>query len=127
MLKNYKLKDGRYLEIDETSNGYQYSLYENCKTLLDGGIIETQETSEEKILTEVLKIYDISSIIGIDELHEDIKEVNGIEKIINDKTRRKIINLFDKNKDIEALEKLYEYIFTHFIFSRNFIRVDRKI
>lgn len=96
MSKNYKLKDGRYLKIDKTSNGYEYSLYKNCKTLLDGGILELQEPSEEEILKEVLKLYDIPNVIGVVEFNEDVEEINSLEKIFDEKKIREVIKLLTK-------------------------------
>ena len=56
MSKNYKLKSGNYLKIDKTDEGYEYSLYEECKRLIDGGILENLDLSEDEALKEILKI-----------------------------------------------------------------------
>ena len=110
MEKNYKLKDGRYLTIDETSNGYEYSLYMGCKTLLDGGVLELKgDFDEEKILKEILKLYDIPNDIGVVEVTDNIEEIKSIDKIFDEKKRREILSLFDENKEDEALEMIYKY------------------
>ena len=46
MSKNYKLKSGNYLKIDKTDEGYEYSLYEECKRLIDGGILENPKLND---------------------------------------------------------------------------------
>ena len=109
MLNNcYKLKDGKYLDIDETSNGYEYSLYEKCKVLIDGGILEYDGLSDEEALTEIFKRCGVSSLLNVNETHEDIREISTLEKIINDKDRKEIIRLFDDGKHEEALKKFKE-------------------
>ena len=75
MPKTYKLKDGRYLVIDETSNGYEYWLYKENKKLLDGGILEIYNVSEEILLKEIFKIFNIPSQMEITEIGDEIEEI----------------------------------------------------
>ncbi len=74
MAKNYKLKSGNYIKIDRTDEGYEYSLYEECKRLIDGGILENLNLNENEILREILKIFDIPIDIEYQELDEEIEE-----------------------------------------------------
>ena len=75
MPKTYKLKDGRYLVIDETSNGFEYWLYKENKKLIDGGILEKSSLSEETLLEEIFKIFNIPSQMEIIEIEDEIEEI----------------------------------------------------
>ena len=75
MPKTYKLKDGRYLVIDETSNGFEYWLYKENKKLIDGGILEKSSLSEETLLEEIFKIFNIPSQMEIIEIEGEIEEI----------------------------------------------------
>lgn len=75
MPKTYKLKDGRYLVIDETSNGFEYWLYKENKKLIDGGILEKSSISEETLLEEIFKIFNIPSQMEITEIEDEIEEI----------------------------------------------------
>ena len=75
MSKTYKLKDGRYLVIDETSNGFEYWLYKENKKLIDGGILEKSSLSEETLLEEIFKIFNIPSQMEITEIEDEIEEI----------------------------------------------------
>lgn len=74
MSKSYKLKNGKYIKIDKTSNGYEYSFYQECKLLIDGGIIEKEELDDQEILKEVLEIINFSEDTEIQEIDEEIEE-----------------------------------------------------
>lgn len=74
MSKNYKLKSGNYLKIDKTDEGYEYSLYEECKRLIDGGILENLDLSEDEALKEILKIFNIPENIEFTEFEDEIVE-----------------------------------------------------
>lgn len=74
MSKNYKLKSGNYLKIDKTDEGYEYSLYEECKRLIDGGILENPKLNDVEVLKEVLEMFNIPTDIGYKELDEEIEE-----------------------------------------------------
>lgn len=78
MSKNYKLSCGKYLKIDITSNGYEYSLYTQNKKLIDGGILEQEELIKACILKEVLKILNFPTDTGIQEINEEIEENNNL-------------------------------------------------
>lgn len=75
MPKTYKLKDGRYLVIDETSNGFEYWLYKENKKLIDGGILEKSSISEETLLEEIFKIFNIPGQMEIIEIEDEIEEI----------------------------------------------------
>ena len=75
MPKTYKLKDGRYLVIDETSNGFEYWLYKENKKLIDGGILEKASISEETLLEEIFKIFNIPGQVEIIEIEDEIEEI----------------------------------------------------
>lgn len=74
MSKNYKLKSGNYLKIDKTDEGYEYSLYEECKRLIDGGILENPKLNDIEALKEVLEMFNIPTDIEYQELDEEIEE-----------------------------------------------------
>lgn len=74
MLKSYKLKNGKYIKIDKTTNGYEYSFYQECKLLIDGGIIEKDGLSDQEILKEVLEIINLSEDTEIQEIDEEIEQ-----------------------------------------------------
>ena len=74
MSKNYKLKSGNYLKIDKTDGGYEYSFYEECKRLIDGGILENLEINDNAALKEVLEMFNIPADIEYQELDEEIEE-----------------------------------------------------
>lgn len=75
MSKNYKLKNGKYIKIDKTDEGFEYSFYEETKKLIDGGIITTPKFNDMQVLKEVLKILEIPENIEFVELNEEIEEL----------------------------------------------------
>lgn len=74
MLKNYKLKSGNYLKIEKNDIGYEYTLYEECKKLVDGGILENVKLNENQAFKEILKIFRIPTDIEYQEIDEEIEE-----------------------------------------------------
>lgn len=74
MSKNYQLKNGNYLKIEKSDTGYEYSLYDKYKKLIDGGILENYKLNDIEILEEVLKILNIPICIEYKELVEEIEE-----------------------------------------------------
>lgn len=74
MSKNYKLKSGKYLKIHIREEGYDYSLYDENKRLIDGGILENLEYTEDEAFKEILQIFNIPENIEFQELDEEIEE-----------------------------------------------------
>ncbi len=77
MSQNYKLQTGNHIKIDKTDEGYEYSLYEECKKLIDGGILENPNLDEKEALKEVFKMFDIPVNIEYKELDEEIEETGN--------------------------------------------------
>lgn len=74
MIKNYKLKNEKYLKVQDTDGGYDYTLYNKNKELIDGGLLEEPNLSDEEALKVVLEFFDIPTDIECEELDEDIDD-----------------------------------------------------
>lgn len=78
MSNNYKLKNGNYLKIEKIDSGYEYSLYDENKKLIDGGILENLELPGGIVFKEILKMNNISEDIEFEELAEEIEETMNL-------------------------------------------------
>lgn len=78
--KNYRLSNGNYFHFHETDDGYDYSLYDDSGNLIDGGVLE-YDNSTNSSLSEVLN--KLSNYTELPELlNPDIQEVD--KEIIED-------------------------------------------
>lgn len=70
MSNSYKLENGKYLKVESTFEGIEYSIYDENKKLIDGGII----LNFDFCLDEVLKMCDLPVDIKYEILDEEIEE-----------------------------------------------------
>lgn len=57
--KNYKLTNNNYVNFHLTEDGIDYTIYNSNGIEIDGGILETNKTSEKEILKELSEFANI--------------------------------------------------------------------
>lgn len=68
--KNYKLTNNNYVNFHLTEDGIDYTIYNSDGIEIDGGILETNKTSEKEILKELSEFANIDFNNNV-EINED--------------------------------------------------------
>lgn len=78
MEKLFKLKNGKFLFIQESSEGgWDYTIYNSDKSEFDGGIYDDENISLETAIVEICASFNFDHVDEMTEINYDIEFQDG--------------------------------------------------
>lgn len=78
MEKLFKLKNGKFLFIQDSSlGGWDYTIYNSDKTEFDGGVLDNENISFEDALIEICESFNFDHIDEMTEINYDVEFQDG--------------------------------------------------